>query len=261
MDRLLTYSNVTAVEIQSIIHGAMFTRGPKDLCNTAVFFGGTNVDRTDELFEQAKKCFFGPLRVSMMNDPNGSNTTAAAAVLCATNHVALAGTTVTVLAGTGPVGRRIGQLVAGQGAQVRLCSRSFEKAQSVCDSIASHLEGVDLVPIEIAAPGDTVNAIRESAVVFAAGAAGIELLGSDWQSPTNALKVAVDVNAVPPSGIRGVEMTDAGTERDAKICFGAIGVGRLKMRIHQQAIRRLFETNDAILDLDEIFQIGRNLSM
>ena len=61
----------------------MFTRGPEDLHQTAVFVGGSNVSEGEKLLDDTRKCFFGPMRVSVMMDSNGSNTTAAAAVLAA----------------------------------------------------------------------------------------------------------------------------------------------------------------------------------
>ena len=74
------------------------------------------------------------MRVSVMLDSNGANTTAAAAVLCAEKHVPLAGATVTVLGATGSVGRRVVRLLAREGASVRVASRQLARAQQVCDS-------------------------------------------------------------------------------------------------------------------------------
>ena len=54
------------------------------------------------------------------------------------------------------------------------------------------------------------------------------------------LKVAIDLNAVPPVGIAGIKPQDKAVEQDGQICYGAIGVGGLKMKLHKAAIRRLF---------------------
>ena len=77
--------------------------------------------------------FFRATRVSVMLDSNGSNTTAAAAVLAARRHVPLRGAIVTVLAGTGAVGRRVVRLLAGEGARVRVGSRKLVHAEATCD--------------------------------------------------------------------------------------------------------------------------------
>jgi hypothetical protein len=73
------------------------------------------------------------------------------------------------------------------------------------------------------------------------------------------LKVAVDLNAVPPLGIEGVEVADKGAQRDGVICYGAIGVGDTKMKIHKAAIARLFEQNDLVLDAEEVYALGQTL--
>ena len=51
--------------------------------NTALFVGGSNVAAGEAVLEAVKKTFFGPFPVSVLFDANGSNTTAAAAVLTA----------------------------------------------------------------------------------------------------------------------------------------------------------------------------------
>jgi hypothetical protein len=96
-------------------------------------------------------------------------------------------------------------------------------------------------------------------VVVAAGGAGAMLLPSGARKEAQLLKVAVDLNAVPPLGVEGVETTDKAADRDGVICYGAIGVGGMKMKIHTRAIQRLFESNDAALDAEEIFALGREL--
>ena len=70
------------------------------------------------------------------------------------------------------------------------------------------------------------------------------------------LQVAIDLNAVPPAGIGGIQPQDKAAERDGQICYGAIGVGGTKMKIHKAAIRRLFKANDLVLDAEEIYALG-----
>ena len=258
IDHLLTYSNVTPIQIESIVHGCIFTRGPKDLHSTAIYFGGSDVEKTVELFEQAKKCFFGPLQVSMMADPNGSNTTAAAAVLCAQKHVDLKDKNVVVLAATGPVGQRICRLCASAGASVTVCSRSLERAEKICDQIDSETDST-LIPAEAGVPLEAAMQAKDTDVVFAAGAAGVQLLNEEWLSNQPNVQVALDINAVPPVGISGIEVTDKAETRNSVICYGAIGVGQLKMKIHKACIKKLFECNDAQLDTNEIYEVGSSL--
>ena len=65
------------------------------------------------------------------------------------------------------------------------------------------------------------------------------------------LKVAIDLNAVPPTGLGGIDVMDKTAEKNNQICYGAIGVGGLKMKIHKAAIEKLFESNDQVLNTEE----------
>ncbi|MCH8923161.1 MAG: bifunctional NADP-dependent methylenetetrahydromethanopterin dehydrogenase/methylenetetrahydrofolate dehydrogenase [Planctomycetes bacterium] len=259
VDQLLQHQGVTPDAVRDLVHGAMFTRGPKHLHNTAIFIGGSDVAAGEALLEAVVACFFGPMRVSVMMDASGANTTAAAAVLAAARHVDLSGAKATVLAATGPVGRRVARLLAREGAEVRVGSRSGERAQQVCEAISAQVDGARLTACETATPKQTFAAVDGAEVIVAAGAAGVELLSEQDRQRCESLKVAIDLNAVPPAGLGGVEVTEAAVEKDGAICYGAIGVGGDKMKIHKAAIRRLFESHDQVLDAEQIFQIGREM--
>jgi hypothetical protein len=103
------------------------------------------------------------------------------------------------------------------------------------------------------------NAIGDAQLIVAAGAPGFELLPAAVLQQANQLRVAIDLNAVAPLGIESIEVTDCAIERGGVICYGAIGVGGLKMTIHRTAIEKLFTANDLVLDAEEIFALGREL--
>ncbi len=259
VDQLLQYSELEPAEVRDLVHGAMFTRGPKDLHQTAIFIGGSNVSAGEELLRRVQACFFGPMRVSVLLDANGANTTAAAAVLAAARHVELGGATAVVLAGTGPVGQRAARLLARRGTQVRVASRSLDKAKLVCDSIRQLVPGAELTPVQTKSSPDSAVALAGAQVVIAAGAAGVELMTGDVRVGSPTLQVAIDLNAVPPAGIAGIDATDKAKERDGVLCYGAIGVGGTKMKIHRAAIQKLFTANNLVLDAEEVLAIGQEL--
>jgi hypothetical protein len=261
VDVLLRHSDVDHTDVQSLVHGAMFTRGGDDLRRTAIFIGGSNVEEGETLLEHVRRTFFGPVRVSVMMDANGANTTAAAAVLAAAKHLDLAKTTALVLGGTGPVGQRVVRLLARQGTNVRVGSRNLGRAKTVCESVAAKVPGARLTPHATGSPQEAAEALADVELIVAAGAAGAELLSANARRNCRSLRVAIDLNAVPPVGLAGVEVIDKGTERDGAICYGAIGVGGGKMKIHKAAIQKLFERNDQILDAEEVFEIGRALKV
>src|SRR5262249_8717363 len=155
-----------------------FTRGPKHLKRTALFIGGSDVAAGERLLQEALKHMlpqFG-LRVSVLLDANGANTTAAAAVRAAASHLKLGGVPALVLARTGPVGRRVARLLARQGAEVRVASRQLERSAAVCEAIRGRVEGARVEPVATAAPAQLTAALAGRVLVIAAGAAGILLL-------------------------------------------------------------------------------------
>jgi hypothetical protein len=259
VDHLFSYGGVTPETVEPLVHGAIFTRGGKELANTAIFIGGSNVAAGEALLTKVNATFFGPMRVSVMMDSNGSNTTAAAAVLSARKHLALGGITAVVLAGTGPVGLRAAQLLAAAGARVRVGSRGLDRAAAACSAIARAVAGANIAPSATGASDDLRRACQGAELIIAAGAAGTELLSADVRKPLTSLKVAIDLNAVPPAGIAGIEVFDKGKEREGVICYGAIGVGGLKMKIHKAAVRRLFESNEQVLDCPAIYTLGETI--
>ena len=259
VDELLRYGSVTPETVEPLVHGAMFTRGPANLKSTAIFVGGSIVADGEQVLERICKTFFGPVRVSVMIDSNGSNTTAAAAVLAAKRHRNLSGIEALVLGGTGPVGQRAAQLLAMQGANVRVGSRSQERAAQTCKAIQKIVEKSTLTPYATGEESELQVACEGVALIIAAGAAGVTFLSTDQRCSLGTLKVAIDLNAVPPAGLAGIEVTDKAAEREGVICYGAVGVGGTKMKIHKAAVRQLFDSNDQVLDTEAIFKIGEAL--
>ena len=258
VDELFSYGNVGIDDVEALVHGGMFTRGPRDLKNTAVFVGGSRVSDGEALFERVQKAFFGPVRLSVMMDSNGSNTTAAAAVLAARKHLDFAGMRAIVLGGTGPVGQRVGQLLAARGADVVLGSRSLSRAEQTCEAIRSVHTDASLSGLEL--KDGWASQVGKCDLLVAAGAAGVEFLSAtEWQS-LEGLQVAIDVNAVPPVGLEGIDVMSKAVDVNGVTTYGAIGVGGLKMKIHKAAIRSLFESNDAVLETEAIYAIGEQLA-
>ncbi|WP_372930775.1 NAD(P)-dependent methylenetetrahydromethanopterin dehydrogenase, partial [Methyloceanibacter sp.] len=129
-DHVTGYANVTPDNVGALVDGTIFTRGGKDKQNTAIFVGGGNMAKGEELYEKVKKSFFGPFRVSVMLDSNGSNTTAAAGVALLAKGRSLKGKKALVLAGTGPVGMRAAGFLGMEGADVTITSRTKDRAEA-----------------------------------------------------------------------------------------------------------------------------------
>jgi methylenetetrahydrofolate/methylenetetrahydromethanopterin dehydrogenase (NADP+) len=260
-EQLFRHSGVTPANVRDLVYGALFTRGPADLSATAIFIGGSNVAAGEALLEAVTKTFFGPFKVSVLFDANGANTTAAAAVLAALQGCggSLEGVPAAVLAATGPVGHRAARLLARLGAKVAVGSRRLDRAAEVAEAI-NKVTGVEVTPFEQAAdPKTLAQSLEGAAVIIAAGAAGVTLLpAAVWQNLPE-LKILIDLNAVPPLGVEGIEATDKGTERGRVRTWGALGVGGTKMKIHKRAVQELFTANDKVFDAEQVLELGRSI--
>jgi ribulose 1,5-bisphosphate synthetase/thiazole synthase len=253
----MSYGGVTPEAVRDLVHGAIFTRGPKDLHNTAIFIGGTDMPAGERLLRAVRKAFFGPFSVSVMLDSNGSNTTAVAAVARLLKTAGASGKGV-VTAGTGPVGLRAAGLLARTGVDVTITSRRAVDP-GVVDGIQQRFGG--RVAHAVMTDSATAASVLEGATMLLnTGPAGVTLVPKSAWAGRAGLKAAADLNAVPPLGIEGIEVTDNAVERDGVTVFGALGVGGLKMKIHKACVARLFERNDLILDAETIGEVAAELT-
>jgi hypothetical protein len=133
------------------------------------------------------------------------------------------------------------------------------RAEAVSQAIRAKIPVASLEPVATASEAEFKAAAEGRELIIAAGAAGVVLLpNSVWQA-SKALKVAIDLNAVPPLGIESVEVGDKAVERNGVICYGAIGVGGIKIKIHKAAVAKLFDRNDQIMDAEEVYALAREL--
>jgi len=260
VQHLFSLGGVTPQNVMGLVHGCIFTRGPRDLHRTAIFVGGSDVAAGEAVLAEVKRHLipqFG-MSVSLMLDSNGANTTAAAAVRAAGRHLDLSTADSLVLGGTGPVGQRVARLLARQGGHVRIGSRQRDRAEAVCVAIRAQVPGARVEATGVGS-SDGPRALDGRDLVVAAGAAGTVLLPKKVRESAADLRVAIDLNAVPPVGVEGVEVTDRGKDRGGVVCYGAIGVGDTKMKTHKAAIGLLFQSNNAVLDVEEIYAIALRL--
>lgn len=257
-DEVMSYGGVTEADVRDLVHGAIFTRGPKDLHNTAIFIGGTDMAAGERLLAAVRKNVFGPMRVSVMLDSNGSNTTAVAAVARIAKVVGdLKGTRAVVTAGTGPVGMRAAGLLAKAGAEVTLTSRRPAEPAFLERLVARF--GGSVRAVVLADPAQAATVLDGAEVIVSAGPAGVCMIPRSAWAGRPGLRAVADLNAVPPMGVEGVEVQDSAVEREGAVVYGALGVGSLKMKIHKACIARLFERNDLVLDAETIAEVASQL--
>lgn len=258
-DRVAGYPNVTPENLGPLVDGTIYTRGGDDKRKTAIFVGGGDMGKGEAVLEAVKKRFFGPFRVSVMLDSNGSNTTAAAGVALLAKAKKLSGKKALVLGGTGPVGMRAAAFLGQEGAKVTITSRTKDRSQAAADAVEKRF-GVKCEALGAADDAARAEAVKDANIVYAAGAIGIQLLPlSAWKDNPN-IELLADVNAQPPLGIEGIEATDKGKERNGKLSFGALGIGGLKLKLHRACIGQLFDSADQVLDAEEIYALAKKMA-
>jgi methylenetetrahydrofolate/methylenetetrahydromethanopterin dehydrogenase (NADP+) len=263
VDVLLSHGGVQPELVRALVQDAFFTRGPDDLKTMAVWVGGKRVTAGEEVFDEVQRAYFGPFRVSVMLDSNGCNTTAATTIARIAKTRSLAGSRAVVL-GLGAVGLRSAVLLRGEGCEVTVASlpsdlfgddRPYRRPHGL--TVAERLD------LEAREPGDRseLESVLEGAeIVLSAGPAGVQVLRRDaWaQHPT--IELLADYNAAEPLGIEGTEATDDLADHDGKLVLGALAIGGPKMKVHKACVRRLFESNDQVLDTDAVYAVAKELA-
>jgi hypothetical protein len=259
-DVVMSYGGITEGDVRDLIHGCIFTRGPKDLHNTAVWIGGSSMSAGEQLLALAQDSLFEPFKVSIMLDSNGSNTTAVAAVVKVEQTIGdVRGKHAVIIAGTGPVGQRAAGLLANGGAKVTITSRKPEQGEKARRSIGERF-GVQVESMVVSDPTQAAQVCGDAEILINSGPAGVLMVPKAAWIHCPRLLVAVDLNAVPPLGIEGVEVNDEGIEREGVKAFGAFGIGNFKMKVHKACVARLFKRNDLVLDAEAIAEVARGLA-
>jgi threonine dehydrogenase-like Zn-dependent dehydrogenase len=168
-----------------------------------------------------------------------------------------------LIVGAGAVGLRSATLLAGYGCDVTISAvppEYFEKRREYHPPAGITTARAAGIPvIEPRNRAQLLEALAGVSLVLCAGPSGIPILGLDDWAQNSAIEVVADYNAVEPLGIDGVAAADALVERHGKLVLGALGVGDTKMRVHKACVRRLFERNDAVLDVDGVYAVARSI--
>jgi saccharopine dehydrogenase-like NADP-dependent oxidoreductase len=153
---------------------------------------------------------------------------------------------------------RAAGLLAKAGADVTLTSRRTVKAPFL-EGLSQRFGGV-VRAVELSDPAQAIELLEGAQLLISAGPAGVRLILKAAWARRSGLRAVVDLNAVPPLGIEGVEVQDSGVEREGVTVYGALGVGSLKMKIHKACIAKLFERNDVVLDAETIADVAREIT-
>jgi len=262
------YINVEPSEVRGLVQDAIFSRSPKGLKRTAIFIGGRETKQAMDMLKLAKNAMVPPFEVSVFADPSGAFTTAAGMVaivekaLMEKFDTTLEGKNILALGGTGPVGQAAAVIAAKAGANVRIIGRQLDKAERIAELCSEEFGGGDIT-ITAGADADKGDYIKTADIVFATGAAGIQLLSPEQIAAAPQLKVAADVNAVPPSGIAGVDAFDnckpIEDSPSGAVGIGALAIGNVKYQAQNRLLRKMLEADKPVyLNFEHAFEVARD---
>jgi methylenetetrahydrofolate/methylenetetrahydromethanopterin dehydrogenase (NADP+) len=259
---LLAHGGVKPEIVRGLVQDAFFTRGVDDLETMAVWVGGKSVTVGEQVFGEVQKAFFGPFRVSVMIDSNGCNTTAATTIARIAKARSLAGSRVVVI-GLGAVGLRSATLLQKEGCEVTMAALSPDLfGGDRPHRTPRGLAVAQQLGLDVREPSDRaeLEAILDGAqLVLSAGPAGVQVLRRDFWAQHPTIELLADYNAAEPLGVEGTKATDDLADHDGKLVLGALAIGGPKMKVHRACVRRLYESNDQVLDTDAVYAIAREL--
>jgi hypothetical protein len=266
---ILKYEDVTVEDVESIVYDAIFPRGAEGAKHTKIFINGHDFKKVNEVFEKTQKCMVAPFELAIIVDPRGAYTTASAAVAKTLQlqkekgQASLEGKTVTVLAGTGPVGQTAARLYAFEKANVIITSRELKKVSSLATKINEEIPGEKVRGVEAQTIEETGKAIENADIILSAGAAGAQIL------PLNVLKnygkkckIVADINAIPPAGIEGLESNVDGQEiLPSTFGIGALTIGKFKNHVEVELIKKAAEDPKGVFDYKIAYEIAKKLAL
>lgn len=268
-DVLMPYANVKLDNVYGLTQDAIFSRGPAGVKKTGLFIGGRDMALAMEMLKTAKDAMVPPFEISVFADPSGAFTTAAALVACVERELKakqakeLKDCKALVFGGTGPVGIATGVIASIAGAKTALVDHlSLEIATDLAKEynrhFGSHLKGAKASNNE-----EKIALIADADIIFCTAKAGIQVLSTEVLKQGQQLKVAGDVNAVPPLGIEGIKLNDFGTPlvaANGAIGVGALAVGNIKYRLQQILLESMLTTEKPLyLDFRDAFAKAREI--
>jgi methylenetetrahydrofolate/methylenetetrahydromethanopterin dehydrogenase (NADP+) len=260
-DHVLEYGDVEPQDVALLVSGALHSRPAGELSRTAILVTGTNDRVVEEMVRQATRSFFGRYRVSLMSECKGGNVVAGATLARLAQLLPLDGAKALVIGG-GPVGARIAGLLAAAGARAVLTVFDHAEAEERRRFVTSNL-GVELATVVWKSGEPVAPFLAGVRLVVAAGPPGLLLLPrSVWEAAAE-LELLVDVSGAEPPGIDGITGEEDGdllpvSGREVRV-LGGLAISRYKVRVHREAVARLFADDAIVLGLPEIAAIARDV--
>ena len=267
-DAVVAYTNVRLEQVPALTQDAIFSRGPKGVRRTGLFLGGRATGLAADMLDAARRAMVPPFEVSVFVDPSGAFTTAAAMIAAVEKQLQkvhagnLERRTMLIFGGSGPVGAAAAVLAAQAGANVGIVARAAATNARNTAQECNRRYGTRIEVVESNTEAARKIMMQRAEVVLATAKAGHRVVGSDQLANAKALLVAADVNAVPPSGIEGLDAMDDGKPLQSAsgkaVGIGALAIGNIKYQTQRGLLKAMLEADKALyLNLPEALQEAR----
>ena len=251
---IVPYTNVELPDVTPLIQDAIFSRPPNYGVRTGFFMGGKDAIMALDMIEAAKKAMVPPFECSVFADPAGSFTTAAAMVACVERVLknkfnrTWKGANVTVFGATGVVGFASSIIAALEGANVRLVAHRGVDRVIKSAAVSKERFGVDLEPVAGETADQKRDIIEKAEIIFAAAAAGVQVVSKADKDIAKNLLVVADVNAVPPAGVDGMELFMDGAQLPGSnaLGVGALAIGDIKYKCESGLFKQMLSSDKPV---------------
>jgi len=269
-DNVATYTNITMDEVSDLVQDIIFSRHPNDCKKTGLFIGGEDAEEAIEMLEKAKKAMVPPFQISVFADPAGSFTTAAAMIACVKNLLLtkfktdLKNKKLQIVGAKGIVGGACAVIAAQEGAKVGMIIHRDGAIDPINKRVKEYKKkyNVDLDPIMGITDEEKTKMSEDADIILSAAKAGKEALLLKHFSTAKNLKIISDVNAVPPSGIEGLEVNSNGEKiKNTEVLgIGALAVGQIKARVQHKLLKLMCESDEPVfLDFRGAYKIAQEI--
>ncbi len=269
-DAVIPYENVNSKEAKTIVEDAVFSRGPKGVKRTTFFVGGKDIDQAEETAKVITKAMFAPFNASVVIDPAGAYTTAAAAVAkveeaLLSNNLGNLGDKTCAVFGTGSVGRIISVLLAKLGSDVTIASLNpnRENGEGYAAELAENINtkyGVSIRGFFAPNAEKKFELFQKAEVIFCAGTRGIQIIDKKMLQKVKFLKVLADINAIPPLGVEGIKAHDDMRELAQGIYgIGALAIGQLKHETEIEMLKQVRKAGKGLYNYNFAMELARKL--
>ena len=134
-----------------------------------------------------------------------------------------------------------------------------EHAEGIAKLLAKD-HGVQVQGIFAPTPASKIDIIKKADVIMCAGVKGVRIIDKEMLNEVKHMKVLLDINAVPPFGVEGIELKDDMREMLPGIfVIGALTVGDLKHKLEKEILREARSSGKDVYNFNIALPMARKL--